>query len=63
MIPIVFSPDTVAPEEKANLLAAIAEADRGGSLPYDAAMAEVRRKSDEILDVLASDAAPVPPAK
>ena len=42
----------VSDEEKAELLSAVAEADRGGSLPFDEAMGEVRKKTDEITKVL-----------
>ena len=45
----------VTPAEKKDLLAAIEEADAGGSLAFDEAMVEVRRKTDEVTNVLSHD--------
>ena len=42
----------VSASEKVELLAAVKEADQGGALPFDEAMAEVERMTDEILDVV-----------
>lgn len=48
----------VTPEEKQQLLAAVEEAERGGSLPFNEGMVEVRSKSDEML--ARDEAAPNP---
>ena len=48
----------VTPDEKAELLAAQADARRGGSLPFDEGMAEVRGMTDAILGV--GENAPAP---
>ena len=48
----------VSAAEKAELLKALKEADDGGALPFDDAMAEVERTTEEILDVVHGSTAP-----
>lgn len=48
----------VSAAEKAELIQASQEADLGGSLPFDQAMAEVERMTDEILAVVEAPSSP-----
>ncbi len=52
----VVSKFRVSPEEKRELLEALREADKGGSLPFDEAMADVEEMTKEILRTLERDA-------